>query len=320
MEIMKKFMKFCFVLALILIIAGSALYMLGRGKSGRESMDELLTDFGGDWVNFDVENFGSVASSVAESAGFSELYDINDSSMFDDVHTVWRDNVEKQMIGSGSVDELQLGVGGSMVEIRDSDDGNIYIEGENIGKMQAYVEGEALFVNSVRPSNLMDEIKNSKIVLYLPQDISLQFMQVSLGAGQLKMRDMTVQNMTADVGAGQLSMEKMDIETLELSIGAGELQAKDTRVQNLSASVGMGNLEFSGAIDAAADISCSMGNVSMELEGVKEDFNYELHCVAGNMDIDGEKHTGVEMSKTIDNGADKSIEIDCSMGNVEVDF
>ena len=80
------------------------------------------------------------------------------------------------------------------------------------------------------------------------------------------------------------------------------------------------NLEYSGDIGAAADISCSMGNVSLDLKGDREDFNYELHCVGGNLDIDGDKYAGVDISKSIDNGTDKSIEINCSMGNVEVDF
>ncbi len=316
MEIMKKFMKYCFVLALILIIAGGVLYLLGRGKSGRENMDALLTEFGGDWINLDSEYF----ESMVERAGFTEVYDIGDSSVFDDAHAVWSDYVDKQMIGNGAIDEIQLGIGGSMVEIKDSDDGNIYIEGENIGKMQAYVEGEVLIVNSVRPANLMDEIKSSKIVLYLPEDITPHFVQVSLGAGQLKMKDMTVQNLLADVGAGQLLLKDMDIETLEVSLGAGELRAEDMKVQNLSASASMGNLEYSGDIGAAADISCSMGNVSLDLKGDREDFNYELHCVGGNLDIDGDKYAGVDISKSIDNGTDKSIEINCSMGNVEVDF
>ncbi len=321
MEIMKKFMKYCFVLALVLIIVGSALYMLGRGKNGRENMDALLSEFGGDWVGLAPETVDrGVFESVMEEAGFEALYDIDASSVFDDRYEVWKGNLDRQMIGSGSINELELGIGGSMVEIKDSDDGNIYIEGKNMGKTQAYVEGDVLHVNSVRPANLTEEIKNSKIVLYLPEDISLRFMKVSLGAGQLKMEDMTVQDMTVDVGAGQLLLEDMDVELLEVSLGAGELKAKDMKVQNLSASAGMGNLEYSGSIDGTADISCSMGNVSLDLKGHEEDFNYELHCVAGNIDIDGHKYTGVEMSQSIDNGAGKSIEIDCSMGNVEVDF
>lgn len=45
MEIMKKFMKFCFVLALVLIIVGGVLYMLGRKSGGRNNMEEPVVEY-----------------------------------------------------------------------------------------------------------------------------------------------------------------------------------------------------------------------------------------------------------------------------------
>lgn len=302
-------MKFCFILAMVLIIVGGALYMLGLKDGGRRDMGELLSEFGGEWMDLDLET----------DFGFAG-YDLDESSMFDSAHTIWKGNVEKQLISQGDITELTLEVGGSMVELKDSDDGNIYIEGKNVGKMQAYVEGSELYVKSVRPANLMDEVKNSNITLYLPEDCSLHLVTVSLGAGQLQLEDLTVENMETSIGAGQLLMENMVIGSLEVSLGAGELRAEDVTVQTLTASIGAGNMDYSGAINGSAEISCSMGNVSMELEGDKKDFNYQLNCVAGNMEIDGESFSGAVMYRTIDNGVDKSIDIDCSMGNVEVDF
>lgn len=176
---MKKFMKFCFVLALVLIIVGGVFFMLGRKSGGKSEMDELLLDIGGDWVDLD--------DLVIDRWGFDEefLYDIEDSSIFSDDYNVWSGDVDKQVIWQGSIDELNLEIGGSMVEIRYSDDENIYIEGKSVGKMQAYVEDGTLYVKSVRPAKLMDEIKSSTIALYLP-DKSLQLLDVSLGAGQLE--------------------------------------------------------------------------------------------------------------------------------------
>lgn len=316
---MKKFMKFCFILAMVLIIVGGALTMLGKKEGGRENMKDLLTEYGGSWVNF---GLGKI--DLETDFGFTG-YDLDESSMFDSYHTIWEGNFDKQMIWQGNITELTLEVGGSMVELKESGDGNIYIEGLNVGKLQAYVEaylpeGGMLYVKSVRPANLVDEIKNSHITLYLPEDCSLDQLNVSLGAGQLQLEDMTVESMEVSIGAGQLLMENMVISSLEVSLGAGELCADAVEVQTLTASIGAGNMEFDGAINESAEISCSMGNVTMELEGDKKDFNYQLSCVAGNMDIDGETFAGAVMERTIDNGADKSMDIDCSMGNVEVDF
>lgn len=307
---MKKFMKFCFVLALVLIIVGGVFYMLGRKSGGRSEMNELLSDIGGDWVNID--------SLLQDEWG---SYNLDDASIFSDDYAVWKGDVEKQMICQGGIEELNLEIGGSMVEIKQSDDENIYIEGKSVGKMQAYMEGGVLYVKAVRPANLMDEIKNSTITLYLPrEDNALTMLDVSLGAGQLKLANLAVQNMAASIGAGQLLMEDMALGSLDVSLGAGELRTQDVTVETLTASIGAGNMDFSGGIYSSAQITCSMGNVSMQLEGEKEDFNYQLNCVAGNMEIDGDSYAGAAVDQYIDNGAAKYMEIECSMGNVEVDF
>lgn len=308
-EIMKKFMKFCFVLALVLIIVGGMFYMLGRRAGGRQDMNDLLKEIGGDWVDFDWE----------DSIDFAG-YEIDDASMFSESYVVWKGDVERQMVVQGSVGELNLEIGGSIIEIKDSPDGNIYVEGESVGKMQAYVEGDVLYIKSVRPANLTEEIKNSSIILYLPEECSLRRLDLSLGAGQLKLKNRVVEDMEVSVGAGQLLLTDVTLNNLEVSLGAGELRAQDVTVLSLDASIDMGNMDFTGAINESAEISCSMGNVDMDLEGNLEDFNFQLNCVAGNMEIDGERFSGAAMDRYIDNGAAKYMEINCSMGNVDIKF
>ena len=302
-------MKFCFVLALVLIIVGGMFYMLGRRAGGRQDMNDLLKEIGGDWVDFDWEDHIDFAG-----------YEIDDASMFSESYAVWKGDVERQMVVQGSVGELNLEIGGSMIEIKDSPDGNIYIEGESVGKMQAYVEGDVLYIKSVRPANLADEIKNSSIILYLPEECSLRRLDLSLVAGQLKLKNRVVEDMEVSVGAGQLLLTDVTLNTLEVSLGAGELRAQDVTVLSLDASIDMGNMDFTGAINESAEISCSMGNVNMDLEGNQEDFNFQLNCVAGNMEIDGERFSGAAMDRYIDNGAAKYMEINCSMGNVDIKF
>lgn len=307
---MKKFMKFCFVLALMLIIVGGVFYTLGRKTGGREEMNELLEDFGGEWVDLD----GLLQDRLGS-------YSIEEASIFSEDYEIWKGNVYQQVACDGSLTGLNLEIGGSMVEIKKSDDENIHIEGESVGKMQAYMEGGVLYVKSVRPANLAEEIKSSRITLYLPQTtVSLEEVAVSLGAGQLQFSDMEVQNMVASVGAGQLVLERLALGYLNVSLGAGELRTVDVSSQFVEASVSAGNMDYSGTILESANISCSMGNVSMALEGEREDYNYQLNCAAGNMEIDGESYAGAAVDRYIDNGAVRLIEIDCAMGNVEVGF
>lgn len=303
-------MKCSFVLALMLIIIGGVLYMVGRGSGAREEMNEMLADFGGDWVNID----GLLQDRLGS-------YNIEDASIFTGDYDVWKGDVDQQVACDGNLTGLYLEIGGSMVEVEKSDDENIRIMGESVGKMQAYVEDGVLYVKSVRPANLTQEIKSSRVTLYLPQETaSLEEVTVSLGAGQLQLSELGVQNMDVSVGAGQLVLEEMALGNLNVSLGAGELRAEGVTAQILDASVSAGNMEYEGTIFESALISCSMGNVSMTLEGEMEDYNFQLNCAAGNMEVDGESYAGAAVDRFIDNGAARLIDIDCSMGNVEVDF
>ena len=59
------------------------------------------------------------------------------------------------------------------------------------------------------------------------------------------------------------------------------------------------------------------------IEYVKDiDYNYELKCGLGNLEVDGEQETALTSgSRTISNpGAGKSVKLECGMGDVNVDF
>ena len=65
-----------------------------------------------------------------------------------------------------------------------------------------------------------------------------------------------------------------------------------------------------------------MGNMDLTLAGKAEDYNYELKCGLGNLEVDDSQETSITSgNKQITNeGATKNIKLDCGMGNVEVEF
>lgn len=314
---MKKFMKFCLVLALVLIIAGCALYIAGRTTDGGTRMNEVLSEVTGDRIHLNLDPNSDSGWGVFLS---DDIYDIDDASVFNSEYPIWQGDTDSHQVCKGDVEELDLEIGGSMVEIKDSEDEYVYIESSNAGKTQVYVEDGVLYVRSLRPSNLMNEIKNSTITLYLPQNCQLSEMKISLGAGLLKLKGMNVESMAAQIGAGQLLLEDLSLEQIAVSLGAGEVKAENVTMGSFSAEIGAGNLELNGIINGDTQISCSMGNVSMKLQGQETDFDYELNCVAGNMEIGDDEFSGASVERNIDNGATKNMTIECTMGNVEVKF
>lgn len=108
------------------------------------------------------------------------------------------------------------------------------------------------------------------------------------------------------------------LESME--IGAGEIKAENAKVENLDVDMSMGNVEYEGGLSKEGRISCSMGNVELNLSGESWDFDYAIDCAAGNVEIENSQFSGLGVTKYIDNGAEKKITVDCAMGNVAIDF
>ena len=65
-----------------------------------------------------------------------------------------------------------------------------------------------------------------------------------------------------------------------------------------------------------------MGDMELTLTGKATEYNYELKCGLGNLEVDDSLGTSITSgNKQITNeGATKNIKLDCGMGNVQVEF
>ena len=122
------------------------------------------------------------------------------------------------------------------------------------------------------------------------------------------------------VEAGKMAVKSLIAERSELSVGAGTLTIENGDIKNAEISVGAGNISFYGNIRGNMEGECAVGNLQMRLLGSEKDFNYELQCVAGNILLDGEKHSGINEGMMIDHAAKKNMELDCAVGNMKIEF
>lgn len=145
---------------------------------------------------------------------------------------------------------------------------------------------------------------NGEITVYVPRGMEWNSVILSIGAGTADIEDVQAQKMYISVGAGEVSVENVKAE------------------EELSASVGMGQLKFNGNAECDMNISCGMGQIQLEFEGKSyyDDYNYDVNCAAGNVEIGHINIGGIGVRKTIDNNSDKLINVDCGMGQVEIYF
>ena len=129
------------------------------------------------------------------------------------------------------------------------------------------------------------KVRNRSIEIFCPENLSFQKIKLQMGAG-------TIENSSS-----------LDIKEADFTVGVGTADISELQVENLKG-------------------SCGMGDMELTLTGKATEYNYELKCGLGNLEVDDSLETSITSgNKQITNeGATKNIKLDCGMGNVQVEF
>ena len=217
---------------------------------------------------------------------------------------------------------LELGAGTLTVSEKEAGDGetiDLYIQGE--GNCDFYVEKEILYVEGFKGKHTLgSNIGVNNITLKVPMGMGFDEVEVEVGAGLMEFYDVEVRELEATVGAGALSLYRSGIQELSAEIGAGEFYAQDTTAKEVDLAVGLGNCTYQGAIARELEAECNMGNMDFLLQGRESDYNYEIECSGGSIEMDSFETAAFAMEKKIDNGAAGKFDLCCNMGKISVHF
>ena len=133
-----------------------------------------------------------------------------------------------------------------------------------------------------------------------------EFDTVSLGVdmGTIDLEcDLKVQELSVEVGAGEFSgYGNITAAYCDLQVGAGTIDMDQLDIQKLNA-------------------DCSAGEIDMVVTGKEKDYNYDLSCGMGEIDLENSEYSGLGIEKTISNeGAQKDMVLECGMGEIDVEF
>lgn len=109
-------------------------------------------------------------------------------------------------------------------------------------------------------------------------------------------------------------------EQVSLTATGGAVSARDIRTESLSTRCDAGAIEFAGEVLGDASVDHSLGKTALELTGSESDYNYELEYSMGHIGIGARQYAGAGGSQSIDNGAERTVQIKCAMGSVSVVF
>ena len=320
---MKKFMKGCAITALIMIVLGLALAFAAGTVRGSAAITEVVERVTGKRIHINLGWDGFHFGIFVEDNWFGDSdwnYELADSDIFDSGHEVLKG--DKSTIypdTDAAIKELNIKLGGCSFETHISDTGEFYVKSSGMDKLQVYEEKGELHVKSVN-THIKLTSNFGKVILYVPEDYYYDKVKIELGAGEMTFDDLSAKEISMEVGAGVIRCEGISTQELEVSVGMGQIELSKMDVDKLEAEVGMGEFVGSGIVNKSAKLECSMGNVELTLDGSSQDYNYKLEAAAGNVTIGRDSFSGLATDRRINNNADRTLEIECSMGNIDVKF
>lgn len=164
-------------------------------------------------------------------------------------------------------------------------------------------------------SHLSIDPDKNLVKVTVPKDFSFDKVDISGGAGKIKINRILSKILNLDLGAGLLEIDYLDIgKVTKIEGGAGKIVIRDGRMNNLNLDIGAGSVEVTGWILGDSEIDSGVGKLVVNLTGVVDDYQISLDKGIGAI-----KYNNSEVSKNrvIGTGRNK-LEIDGGIGTIDV--
>ena len=112
--------------------------------------------------------------------------------------------------------------------------------------------------------------------------------------------------------------ENYYFDKVEVEAGAAACEINGIVTRKLES--GVSSMAFTGRVDEKLEVETGVGVTSVKLTGSREDYNYKIQCGAGSVNIDGDQYSSLGVERKIDNRAARSMELECGVGTIEVQF
>ena len=112
--------------------------------------------------------------------------------------------------------------------------------------------------------------------------------------------------------------ENIENKELEITTNGSNVVVDNITAMEFDAEVAGADFNFLGSVTTKLDVSCTGGNVVVELDNDLELYDVEVECMAGEVVVGNEDYSGIFVDQSIKRGNNKKIDVECSAGNVEI--
>lgn len=146
--------------------------------------------------------------------------------------------------------------------------------------------------------------KKKQVKVSIPSGKEFDTVSLGVDMGTIELDcDLKVQDFSVEVGAGEFDgYGNITAANCDLQVGAGTIDIDQIDVQKLNA-------------------DCGAGEIDMVVTGKEKDYNYDLSCGMGEINLEDSEYSGIGIEKNISNeGAKKDMVLECGMGEIDVEF
>ncbi len=159
--------------------------------------------------------------------------------------------------------------------------------------------------------------KKEELIVYVPENLQFDSVNINTGAGKVNIEILNTKVLKMDLGAGETSMKNINItESAKIDTGAGKVIIDSSKITDLKCDLGIGATEISAKLIGNTRIGTGVGNLKLDVVGIKEEYTTKINKGLGKVTIDKEK---ISDNKVVGNGENK-INIDGGVGNIKINF
>ena len=335
---MKKFTKIGLIPAAVLVLIGGTICVLGFVSGGWGLVDEMNMD-DGFWHFLSRVGGEDAVRHIRHEITDDITDDIADSireeaeDIEDEIRKETEDDVRKAIqgefgakasgengntgIGANQVRELEIQIGGAALCLMESGDDHFGVVIDGKGDYR-YYESEGVFY--LEGGKKHTTVHNEKVYLYIPKGKHFDDVEIDIGGGIISIDGLSADEVEMNAGAGVITSEQINCRSLSVEVGAGEAVLEGIEADEIDIEVGMGSATVSGKANYEIDASCGMGYLSLVLDHEETDFNYEIECAAGAINVGRQSYGALGNEAYVNNGASRECSLECSMGSIDVTF
>lgn len=158
---------------------------------------------------------------------------------------------------------------------------------------------------------------DSEIIVYIPEDMKFDEVNIETGAGKINIEDLYTQNLDMSLGAGETYIKHLVVtNNTNIDGGAGKFTIESGKINNLDFDMGVGETTILSEITGDNEIDSGVGSLKINIIGNREDYKIKVNKGIGSIKVNGEETASEQI---IGNGKHK-IDIDGGVGSIVVDF